>query len=65
MTATIIQSNNQALQSVEVDGVTVDFGANPIRGRLPWGRAYKCEHAAIASLGGLVALRSHRHRITT
>ena len=31
MTATIIQTNNQALQSVEVDGVTVDLIENALR----------------------------------
>ena len=31
MTATIIQTNNQALQSVAVDGVTVDLIENALR----------------------------------
>ena len=31
MTATIIQTNNQALQSVDVDGVTVDLIENALR----------------------------------
>ena len=31
MTATIIQTNNEALQSVEVDGVTVDLIENALR----------------------------------
>ena len=47
----VLGNASNPMTNITFDGVTVDFGANPLRGRFPWGREYKCEHAGIASLG--------------
>ena len=49
----ILGNASTPMHAITFDGVRVKFSAaNPLRGALPWGRKYRCEHAAVASVGG-------------
>ena len=47
----ILGNASNPMHNLTFDGVRVDFGTNPLRGRYPWGQGYQCGHAAVNVVG--------------
>ena len=47
----VLGNATNPMTNVTFDGVRVRFGARP-RGAFPWGRKFRCAHAAVRSVGG-------------
>ena len=48
----VLGNATNPMENILFDGVRVSFNGSAARGRFPWGRKYRCEHAAVRSVGG-------------
>ena len=47
----VLGNASNPMRNVTFEDVRTNFGPDWASGRAPWGRAYKCEHAAVRSVG--------------
>jgi hypothetical protein len=48
----VLGNASNPMANITFDSVVFDFGRRPLKGRFPWGRKYRCQHAQLRSMGG-------------
>eukprot|EP00933_Yihiella_yeosuensis_P059080 TRINITY_DN59_c1_g3_i1.p1 TRINITY_DN59_c1_g3~~TRINITY_DN59_c1_g3_i1.p1 ORF type:complete len:499 (+),score=77.79 TRINITY_DN59_c1_g3_i1:190-1686(+) len=47
----ILGNQTNPMKNIVFDNVVVKYGLDPLRGKYPWGRTYRCEHAKVITRG--------------